>query len=114
MTPENLCWLIGSIGVLFLISISTWLETEVKKIDQKWEFQRHNGYATLLIWGKILELRKETKFWIKIWMIEYDYYNNLNIPEKRIYRDKLLSFGKTLRIMFYSIPHRSFKKEVIA
>lgn len=106
MTPENLCWLIGSIGVLFLISISTWLETENKKFDRKWEFQTHNGHATLLILKKANDLYKERKFWGKIWTLEYDYYNNLTSPlhEKYIFGEKLLSFGNTLTTMFCSIP----------
>ena len=52
MTPENLFWFIESILILFLISVSTWLETEDKKIDRKWEFQMHNCHATVLILKK--------------------------------------------------------------
>lgn len=105
MTLENLCWFIGSIGVLFLISVSTWLETENKKFDRKWEFQTHNGRATLLILKKTNDLYKERKFWGKIWTLEYDYYNNLTSPshEKYIFGEKLLSFANTLHTMFYSI-----------
>lgn len=110
MTPENLCWLIGSIGVLFLISISALFETEDKNFDRKWEFQMHNDCATLLICGGILDLCEEREFWGKIWMLEYDCYNNLNIPEKRIYGDKLLSFAKTLHTMFYSIYPEFFEE----
>lgn len=35
MTPEDLFWFLESILVLFLISVSTWLETEDKKIEKK-------------------------------------------------------------------------------
>ena len=38
MTPEDLFWFFESILGLFLISVSTWLETEDKKFDRKWEF----------------------------------------------------------------------------
>ena len=105
MTPEDLFWLIESILILFLISVSTWLETEDKKIDRKWEFQMHNGHATLLILKKIDDLRKEREFWGKIWILEYDYYNNLTSPshEKYIFGEKLLSFANTLHTMFDSI-----------
>lgn len=112
MTPEDLFWFIESILVLFLISNLTWLETEDKKFDRKWEFQMHNGYATLLILRKANDLRKEREFWGKIWILEYDYYNNLTSPsrEKYIFGEKLLSFGEkllslgnTLHTMIYSI-----------
>ena len=109
MTPENLFWFFESILVLFLISISTWLETKDKKIDRKWEFQMHNGHATLLILRKADDLRKEREFWGKIWNLEYDYYNNLTSPshEKYIFGKKLLSFANTLYTMFYSIEERN-------
>lgn len=105
MTPEDLFWFIESILVLFLISVSTWSETENKKIDRKWEFQMHNSHATLLILRKANDLLKEREFWRKIWILEYDYYNNLTSPsrEKYIFGEKLLSFGNTLHTMFYSI-----------
>ena len=105
MTPEDLFWFFESILVLFLISVSTWLETEDKKIDRKWEFQTHNYHATLLILRKADDLRKEREFWGEIWILEYDYYNNLISPshEKYIFGEKLLSFGNTLHTMFYSI-----------
>ena len=105
MTPENLIWFFESILVLFLISVSTRLETEDKKIDRKWEFQTHNGHATLLILRKADDLCKEREFWGKIWILEYDYYNNLTSPshEKYIFGEKLLSFANTLHTMFYSI-----------
>ena len=105
MTPENLFWFFESILVLFLISVSTWLETEDKKFDRKWEFQVHNGHAILLILKKVDELRKEREFWGEIWILEYDYYNNLTSPlhEKYIFGEKLLSFANTLQTMFYSI-----------
>ena len=115
MTPEDLFWFIESILVLFLISVSTWLKTEDKKIDRKWEFQIHNGHATLLILRKANDLIKEREFWGEIWMLEYDYYNNLTSPshEKYIFGKKLLSFANTLHTMFYSICYESFEKEVI-
>ena len=105
MTPENLIWFFESILVLFLISVSTWLETEDKKFDRKWEFQIHNAHATLLILRKADDLCKEIEFWRKIWNLEYDYYNNLTSPshEKYIFGKKLLSFANTLYTMFYSI-----------
>ena len=105
MTPEDLFWFIESILILFLISVSTWLETEDKKIDRKWEFQMHNGHAILLILKKVDDLRKEREFWGEIWILEYDYYNNLTSPlhEKYIFGKKLLSFGNTLHTMFHSI-----------
>lgn len=105
MTPENLFWLIESIVVLFLISISTWSEIEDKKIDRKLEFLMHNCHATVLILKKVDDLRKEREFWGEIWILEYDYYNNLTSPsrEKYIFGEKLLSFGNTLHTMFYSI-----------
>ena len=105
MTPEDLFWFIESILVLFLISVSTWLEIEDKKFDRKWEFQTHNGLATLLILRKTNNLSKEREFWGEIWMLEYDYYNNLTSPshEKYIFGEKLLSFANTLYAMFYSI-----------
>ena len=105
MTPEDLFWFIESILILFLISVSTWLEIEDKKIDRKWEFQMHNGHAILLILKKVDDLRKEREFWGEIWMLEYDYYNNLISPsrEKYIFGKKLLSFANTLHTMFYSI-----------
>ena len=105
MTPEDLFWFIESILVLFLISVSTWLETEDKKFDRKLEFQMHNGHATLLILRKIDDFCKEREFWVEIWILEYDYYNNLTSPlrEKHIFGEKLLSFGNTLNTMFYSI-----------
>ena len=106
MTPEDLFWFIESILVLFLISVSTWLETEDKKIDRKWEFQTHNGHATLLILKKVDDLCKEREFWGEIWTLECDCYNNLTSPshEKYIFGKKLLSFANTLYTMFYSIP----------
>lgn len=105
MTPENLFWFIESILILFLISVSTWLETEDKKIDRKMEFLMHNCHVTLLILKKVDDLRKEREFWGKIWILEYDYYNNLTSPshEKYIFGEKLLSFGNALHTMFYSI-----------
>lgn len=105
MTPEDLFWLIESILILFLISVSTWLETENKKVDRKWEFQMHNCHATLLIFRKADDLYKEREFWGEIWILEYDYYNNLTSPlrEKHIFGEKLLSFANTLHTMFYSI-----------
>ena len=112
MTPEGLFWFIESILVLFLISVSTWLETEDKKFDRKWEFQMHNGHAILLILKKVDDLRKEREFWGKIWILEYDYYNNLTSPshEKYIFGEKLLSFANTLYTMFYSICYESFEE----
>lgn len=112
MTPENLFWFFESILVLFLISVSTWLETEDKKIDRKWEFQTHNDHATLLILRKTNDLSKEREFWGEIWMLEYDYYNNLTSPshEKYIFGKKLLSFANTLYTMFYSICYESFEE----
>ena len=112
MTPEDLFWFIESILVLFLISVSTWLETEDKKFDRKWEFQTHNGHATLLILRKANDLSKEREFWGKIWMLEYDYYNNLTSPshEKYIFGKKLLSFANALYTMFYSICYESFEE----
>ena len=105
MTPEDLFWFFESILVLFLISVSTWLETEDKKIDRKWEVQIHNAHANLLILRKADNLRKERKFWGEIWTLGYDYYNNLTSPshEKYIFGKKLLSFANTLYTMFYSI-----------
>lgn len=105
MTPEDLFWFIKSILVLFLISVSTWLETDDKNFDRKWEFQTHNGLATLLILREANNLRKEREFWGEIWMLEYDYYNNLTSPshEKYIFGEKLLSFGNTLHTTFDSI-----------
>ena len=112
MTPEDLFWFIESILILFLISVSTWLEIEDKKIDRKWEFQTHNGHATLLILRKTNDLSKEREFWGEIWMLEYDYYNNLTSPshEKYIFGKKLLSFANTLYTMFYSICYESFEE----
>ena len=112
MTPEDLFWFFESILVLFLISVSTWLETEDKKIDRKWEFQTHNGHATLLILRKTNDLSKEREFWGEIWMLEYDYYSNLTSPshEKYIFGKKLLSFANTLYTMFYSICYESFEE----
>lgn len=112
MTPEDLFWLIESILILFLISVSTWLETEDKKIDRKWEFQTHNGHATLLILRKANDLSKEREFWGEIWTLGYDYYNNLTSPshEKYIFAKKLLSFANTLYTMFYSICYESFEE----
>ena len=106
MTPEDIFWLIKSILILFLISVSTLLETEDKKIDRKWEFRMHNCHATALILRKVNDLCKEREFWGEILMLEYDYYNNLTSPshEKYIFGEKLLSFGNTLHTMFYSIP----------
>ena len=105
MTPENLSWFIESILILFLISVSTWSETDDKKFDRKWEFRMHNCHAILLILKKVDDLRKEREFWGEIWILEYDYYNNLISPshEKYIFGEKLLSFGNTLYTMFYSI-----------
>ena len=105
MTPEDLFWFFESILVLFLISVSTLLEIEDKKFDRKCEFQTHNGHATLLILRKANDLSKEREFWGEIWMLEYNYYNNLTSPshEKYIFGEKLLSFGNTLHTMFYSI-----------
>ena len=105
MTPEDLFWFIESILVLFLISNLTWLETEDKKFDRKWEFQMHNGLATLLILRKANDLRKEREFWGEIWILEYDYYDTLTSlsHEKYIFGKKLLSFANTLHTMFYSI-----------
>ena len=112
MTPEDLFWFIESILVLFLISVSTWLEIEYKKFDRKWEFQTHNGHATLLILRKANDLSKEREFWGEIWMLEYDYYNNLTSPshEKYIFGKKLLSFANALYTMFYSITYESFEE----
>ena len=40
MTPEDLFWFIESISILFLISVSTWLEIEDKKLIENGNSKR--------------------------------------------------------------------------